>query len=57
MWWMHAVAVDGLHWHWGISVKAIKILYWRRVVWIWTGFVPASMILKGFLVMVFVVHL
>jgi hypothetical protein len=54
---VHSISVDGLHWHRRISVEAIEVLHWRRVMWVVTILVPSSMVVKRFLVMVFVVHL
>lgn len=54
---MHAIAKDGLHWHRRVGMEAIKVLDWRRVVRIWPVIMPSSMILKNFLMMVFVVHM
>lgn len=55
--WMHPISIDGFHWHWCVSMEAIEVLHWRRVVWVLAILMPSSMVFKSFLVMVLVVHL
>jgi hypothetical protein len=55
--WMHSIPIDGFHWHWCIGMEAIEVLHRRRVLWVLTILMPSSMVFKGLLVMMLVVHL